>query len=216
MRIALGLDRFPWKIVAMGFVLVCGLTAGAYAEDRNRIGSSRPMDGAEDKWGVSLSIDFEEIRMLSLDIQRYGDAQEDGWISEQKVRAANYEMLKLALDEFEFLGGLRKLVYETERKVDGYARRLRLKGSLRLTGDQKKGLVIDEQIRVNGGFSLMARSLESRNIFQKMLPDEIRWHLGTDLHAKYLMGEIHFGDYVLLEGNIGKDNGIKLLLEFPF
>ncbi len=104
-------------------------------------------------------------------------------------------VFKLALDEFDFLSGVKKVVNVTSGKIDNYKKQFYLTG--RVVFEKKK-------------------KYEPRNFIQKLKLKKIKWNFDIDPDEKEISGRFEFGKNFALTGSFGEVNEFATMVSFDF
>lgn len=133
-------------------------------------------------------------------------------------RADLYTLTKLAVDELEFLAGIRLFWDQTEKRFDRWAQRLKLKGDISIGSGGSTGGVAT----ATEGFALRplaARpsasrpTLSLRSIF---IPHKIKWKMGFDISDQVAFGALEWGHFIALQSDVGSHQEVKLVFQCPF
>jgi hypothetical protein len=134
-------------------------------------------------------------------------------------RADLYTLTRLAVEELEFLAGIRILWDQAEKQFDRVALKLKLKGDISLSAR-------DSTAAQGGGpspslqrYPLVTRSERSKNqlcLRALLLPDKIRWHFGLDPHQQVLFGELKWGRFIALQSDVGSHQDVRMVFHYDF
>jgi hypothetical protein len=133
-------------------------------------------------------------------------------------RADLYTLTKLAVDELEFLAGIRLFWDQTEKRFDRWAQKLKLKGDISIGGGGSTGGVAN----ATEGFALRPLALRSsasrptlslRSIF---IPHKIKWKMGFDISDRVAFGALEWGHFIALQSDVGDHQEVKLVFQCPF
>ncbi len=138
---------------------------------------------------------------------------------ESRSRADLYTLAKLAVDELEFLAGIRIIWDKTEKKFDRLALKLKLKGDISLDSEDRSSGGRNARSDVAAIHTFTTRSAPSqpslslRSIF---IPKKIKWNFGLDPNDHVVFGELKWGSFIALQSDIGSHQEVKLVFQHPF
>lgn len=169
----------------------------------------------------SPSIDLiESPRTSSFEIQ-FNDAEAGltYGFEAHRPRADLYTLAKLAVDELEFLAGVRFFWNQTEKKFDRWALKLKLKGDISLDGSGASSgrAASDSDVAAIHRFAVRPnpswQQLSLRSIF---MPKKIRWNFGFDPNEQVVFGELKWGSFIALQSDIGSHQEVKMVFQYDF
>lgn len=134
-------------------------------------------------------------------------------------RADLYTLVKLAVDELEFLAGLRLIWDQTEKKVNHLALKLKLKGDISLDheGESADGRPGHSDLAAIHAFSSRSNpSREPLSLRAILLPKKVRWHFGYDPNDQAAFGQLKWGSFLAVQSDVGADQEIKLVFQYTF
>lgn len=137
----------------------------------------------------------------------------------QNSRADLYTLVKLAVDELEFLAGLRLIWDKTEKKVNNLALKLKLKGDISLNREGGSSGSNPSQSDLAAIHALSTRNKSSRmplSLRAIFLPKKIRWHFGYDPNNQAAFGELKWGSFIAVQSDVGADQEVKLVFQYTF
>lgn len=137
----------------------------------------------------------------------------------QHSRADLYTLVKLAVDELEFLAGLRLIWDKTEKKVNNLALKLKLKGDISLNREGGSSGSNPSQSDLAAIHALSTRNKSSRmplSLRAIFLPKKIRWHFGYDPNNQAAFGELKWGSFIAVQSDVGADQEVKLVFQYTF
>jgi hypothetical protein len=132
-------------------------------------------------------------------------------------RADLYTLTKLAVDELEFLAGIRVFWDQTEKRFDRWAQRLKLKGDISIGGGSLDGAATTTDgialrpLAVRPSTSRPTLSL--RSIF---IPRKIKWKMGFDISDQVAFGALEWGHFIALQSDVGTHQEVKIVFQYPF
>jgi hypothetical protein len=137
--------------------------------------------------------------------------------NDPQPRADLYTIVKLALEEFEFLAGIRFLWIRTEKRLDKLAIKLKLKGDISLYDendlDGNDRLHLDSAHELTPAPRHLRRHRSPRPNF---IPKRIRWNIGYDLNDGVAFGELKLGPYLSLQTDVGNHQEVKMVFQYSF
>lgn len=117
------------------------------------------------------------------------------FLPEEKPKKVSFgTVFKLALDEFDFLSGVKEVVNVTKGKLDNYRKDLYLTG----------GVVFEK------------KNYKPKNFIQELRLQKVDWSFDIDPNEKEASGRLEFGEYFTLTGNIGDDSEFTATVKFDF
>ncbi|MDJ0784492.1 MAG: hypothetical protein QNJ22_21190 [Desulfosarcinaceae bacterium] len=207
------------KLPALLLVWAIGMTAlgTAHAESHASRNAAWQVDGQSTIQAAAVqSPGFDND--LEPDM-RHGDPTFG--FEETSSRADLYTLAKLAVDELEFLAGIRLLWNQAERQFDRVALKLKLKGDISLdSGDRLRDPppVGTELLRPASSLSPSRhdRLRHQLSLQSLLLPRKIRWHFGLDPTDHVLFGELKWGRFLALQSDLGAHQEVKLVFQYDF
>jgi hypothetical protein len=134
-------------------------------------------------------------------------------------RADLYTLTRLAVEELEFLTGIRILWDQAEKKFDRVALKFKLKGDISLGAGNPPA----------NGYGRPSTSFRERpyrtgpqgshtqlSLRALLLPDKIRWHFGLDPSENVFFGELKWGRFLALQGDVGSHQEVKMVFYYHF
>lgn len=125
-------------------------------------------------------------------------------------------IFKLALEEFNLLSGVRIYWDHTEKNIEQWAIKLKLKGEISVSdphyhndgpspnGTQRSNRIVSpESPRPSGLLSLLA-------------PQKIRWNMGMNPDDLTMFGDIHINPYLSISGKLGDESNVGLYFHYAF
>jgi hypothetical protein len=184
----------------------------------NREPSPSPLLTTDPGGGIQVSLSHSADPMGDLD-PRGPYLADTAAMDTPPPRADLYTLTKLAVDELEFLAGIRFVWDRTERRVDSWARKLKLKGDISIAGSATTSTGGDAQGRrfnrpPPATRSISARpSLSLRSIF---IPRKIRWRMGFDPTDQVAFGALQWGPFISLNSDVGAHQEVWLEFKYTF
>lgn len=169
----------------------------------------------------SPPIDLIESPTTSIFEMQFNDADAGAayGFEAHRSRADLYTLAKLAVDELEFLAGIRFIWNQTEKKFDRWALKLKLKGDISLDGSGASSGRTATDSDVAAIHSLSARSdpswpqLSFRSI---LMPKKIRWNFSFDPNDQVVFGELKWGSFLALQSDVGSHQEVKMVFQYAF
>ncbi len=168
----------------------------------------QPYESSHQKTQFNSSFDDSLIRHDNI-----ASASDD----EDQSSADVYLVLKLAFEEFEFFAGVRHLLHRTEKKLEKWAIKLKIKGEISIS---------DQRRRLTHNSSDLALAHDLRPVSKDripqstwlsfLIPKEVKWNLGLDPGAKTAFGELNLGPYLTLKGVVGGEQEATMLFRYEF
>lgn len=134
-------------------------------------------------------------------------------------RADLYTLTRLAVEELEFLAGIRILWDQAEKKFDRVALKLKLRGDISLGASDSPAPHDASSSPPIRGYPPVARSERTENqlsLRALFLPDKIRWHFGLDPNQHVFFGELKWGRFIALQGDVGSHQEVKMVFHYDF
>jgi hypothetical protein len=134
-------------------------------------------------------------------------------------RADLYTLTKLAVDELEFLAGIRLIWSRTERRFDHLAQKLKLKGDIAIGGSAPSSNGGGGQIDRFTRYPLAARSGSPRSplsLKSVFIPHKIKWRMGFDPTDRVAFGTLQWGHFIALHSDMGAHREVKVVFQVPF
>lgn len=131
-------------------------------------------------------------------------------------RADLLMIFKLAVDEFNFLSGVRIYWELTEQNIEDWAIKLRLKGEIPINTEN---LGSSSQSQKDGRRSVRSASRKSGNhggMMSLVMPNRIRWNLGMDPNDLTVFGELNLNAHLTLSGEVGDISQLGLYFKYAF
>jgi hypothetical protein len=134
-------------------------------------------------------------------------------------RADLYTLTKLAVDELEFLAGIRVFWDQTEKRFDRWAQKLKLKGDISIGGGSGSS---GADAAIVDGFALRsytARPIASRptlSLRSIFIPHKVRWKMGFDISDQVVFGALEWGHFIALQSDVGAHQEVKIIFQCPF
>jgi hypothetical protein len=125
-------------------------------------------------------------------------------------------IFKLALEEFNLLSGVRIYWEYTERNIQQWAIKLRLKGEIAITDpyDGADGLTLQN---VKGSELRGSRQPSVSNGLKSLfLPQTIRWNLGLDPDDGTLFADLHLNPYLSLSSKFSDESQAGVYFRYAF
>lgn len=125
-------------------------------------------------------------------------------------------IFKLALKEFDLLSGVRIYWNYTERNIEQWAVKLKLKGEISISDPHyhDDGLSPQKKNLSNGGLS--KEPLRPSGMLLLLKPQKIRWNLGMNPDDLTMFGDIHINPYLSISGKIGDKSNVGLYFRYTF
>ncbi|MGD9216811.1 MAG: hypothetical protein PVJ84_18510 [Desulfobacteraceae bacterium] len=136
---------------------------------------------------------------------------------DNRVPSANFlALFKLALEEFNLLSGVRIYWEYTERNIEQWAVKLKLKGEIAITDpyDNADGRTLQNAKRSKMRGS-RPRSV-SHGLRSLFLPQTIRWNLGLNPEDGALFADLHLNPYLSLSGRFSDESQAGLYFRYAF
>jgi hypothetical protein len=137
---------------------------------------------------------------------------------EDQHRADLMTIVRLAVEEFKFLSGVRLYWEITEQNLEELAIKLRLKGELPIaqpaSHDRSTGHVQNSralQPRRSSG-----HGSESTGILALFMPKKLRWNLGMDPNDLTVFGELNLNSHLMISGELGDSTQLGLYFKYRF
>lgn len=125
-------------------------------------------------------------------------------------------IFKLALEEFNLLSGARIYWEYTERNIQQWAIKLRLKGEIAITdtNDHADGPSLQNAKPLKLlGHQKPSISSGLRSLFT---PQTIRWNLGLNPDDLAMFADLHLNPYLSLSGKFSDENQVGVYLRYAF
>jgi hypothetical protein len=125
-------------------------------------------------------------------------------------------IFKLALEEFNLLSGVRIYWEYTERNIQQWAIKLRLKGEIAISDpyDGADGLTLQTTKRSElRGYQQPSISNGLKSLF---LPQTIRWNLGLNPDDGTLFADLHLNPYLSLSGKFSDESQAGVYFKYAF
>jgi hypothetical protein len=136
---------------------------------------------------------------------------------DNRVPSANLlALFKLALEEFNLLSGVRIYWEYTERNIEQWAVKLKLKGEIAITdsNDDADGRTQQKTKRSElRGSRPRSVSHGLRSLF---LPQTIRWNLGLNPEDGALFADLHLNPYLCLSGRFSDESQAGIYFRYAF
>lgn len=132
-------------------------------------------------------------------------------------RADTYTVLKLAVEEMPFLGGLKDMVGLAEKKIGGYARKMRLTGKIDFSQETSQNPDFEKENNVQFGIAIQKEEqAKPDSVFKKFMPPELGWNINFVIPDPAVKGVLDLGQHFSVEGKYGKEKELKALFTFSF
>ena len=132
-------------------------------------------------------------------------------------RADTYTVLKLAVEEFPFLGGLNDMVGLAEKKIGRYARKMRLTGKIDFSQKTSPNPEFEKENNVQFGLAIQKEEhAKPDSVFNKFMPPELGWSINFVIPEPAVQGVMDLGQHFSVTGKYGKEKELKALITFSF
>ena len=138
-------------------------------------------------------------------------------------KADPYTVFKLAMDEFQVFDPLKEILEDAKKRLDDYAKKMKLKGKIVFPKNDFSRPKIEKEINLQIGTNIQNIQNNPRNksvgFIHRFMPDEIEWKFALVFDDKYvtgISGEIGLGKYFEVEGKFAKEKDIEVKFGFPF
>lgn len=135
---------------------------------------------------------------------------------DNQPRADLLSVFKLALEEFDILSGVRIYWYHTERNIEQWAVKLKLKGEISISDPHYQNDDPSPRKQSLQSGSLLAKSLRQYGLLSFVKPQKLRWNIGMNPDDLTLLGDIHINPYLSINGEFGKENNVGLYFRYTF
>jgi hypothetical protein len=140
-------------------------------------------------------------------------------LTDNASRADLYTLTRIAVEELEFLAGIRVLWDQAEKKFDRVALKLKLKGDISLSDSDPPAAQTAHTpipLRALSKPTRLVGSSESLSLRTLLLPNKIRWHFGLDPHQQVFFGELKWGRFLALQSDLGSYQEVKMVFRYDF
>ena len=165
----------------------------------------------------NLRTDMQYSKFLNMSLTE--DASELFAENEKDQRRADLmTIVRLAVEEFKFLSGVRLYWELTEQNLEELAIKLRLKGELpiaksashdRSTGQGQNSQTLQPR-RSSGHKSAATGALAL------FMPQKLRWNLGMDPNSLTVFGELNLNAHLTISGELGDSTQLGLYFKYRF
>lgn len=131
-------------------------------------------------------------------------------------RADLLAIFKLALDEFDFLSGVRIYWKYTERNIEKLSIKLKLKGEIFFSDSyyRSSGQPLKDTRRSKRNVSeIPLNSIGMPSLFK---PQIVKWNLGINPDDSTVFGDLHLNSHLRFSGELGDENQIGLYFRWSF
>ena len=140
-------------------------------------------------------------------------------LADKTSRADLFTLARVAVEELEFLAGIRILWDQAEKKFDKVALKLKLKGDISLeAGDPGAAPTGDrpDSPRVQLRSMRLPHAKSQLSLRALLIPDKIRWHFGLDPSENVLFGELKWGRFITLQSDVGRHQEVQMVFRYDF
>lgn len=137
---------------------------------------------------------------------------------EDQRRADLMTIVRLAVEEFKFLSGVRLYWELTEKNLEELAIKLRLKGELPIaqpaSHDRSAGQV--QNSRALRPRRPSGHRPESAGVLSLFMPKKLSWNLGMDPNDLTIFGELNLNSHLMISGELGDSTQLGLYFKYRF
>ena len=216
-------------LMAVVWLAACFATGNAYCDNQKKIFAKKPLPSIDERIRLeiecsdrstgngfcSFQTDMHYSRFLNTPFTAHDTLS--SLESEHEQRRADMLMvMKLAVEQFNFLSGARLYWELTEQNIEKWAIKLRLKGEIPV---YKSGFNPDGHLQTLDRKHVGVRTRRSANhdgLMSLFLPDRIKWNLGMDPNDGTLFGVLSLNSYMTLNGQLGDTNQVGLYFKYAF
>jgi hypothetical protein len=137
--------------------------------------------------------------------------------TENQPKANTYTAVMMLMADYKSLHGIKRIVEETDTKLDYYTKKFKLKGSVALKEEASSSRAKDGNMGLDGRSNIQKDgSIKSRIFNLKFMPSQISWDLGLDFNDEAISGQLNLGNYFAVEGNVGDTTDVFLMFRYNF
>jgi hypothetical protein len=132
-------------------------------------------------------------------------------------RADTYTVLKLAVEELPFLGGLKDMVRMAEKKLGRYAKKMKLTGNIDFSKKTSSDPEVEKENNFQFGIAIQKEEhAKTDYAFKEFMPAELGWSISFDIPDPAVKGVLDLGQHFSVKGKYGEEKELKALFTFPF
>ena len=131
-------------------------------------------------------------------------------------RADLLSIFKLALEEFDLLSGVRIYWDYTERNIEQWAIKLKLKGEISISDPHYHDVNPSIPATSLSNRGLFTEPLRPSNLISLLKPQKIRWNIGMNPDDLTVFGDIHVNPYLSISGEAGDESNVGLYFSYRF
>ena len=170
---------------------------------------------------VSLGFTYEDTndldRMIPSSSLAYQmDPSGSMGLHESQRPSGTSRLFKWALNEYKFLRGVRSWVDDAEEKIEGYGKKMKIRGEVVFFQENSSRLSGGENDTGVGLKAEESNTFKSWLFGHKFIPRTFRWRFTADPGDETFGGRFFIGEYLTLEGNAGLDENSNVYLKFRY
>lgn len=131
-------------------------------------------------------------------------------------RADLLSIFKLALEEFNLLSGMRIYWDYTERNIEQWAIKLKLKGEISISDPHYHDDDPSLQATSLANLRFSKASRRPSGLLSLLKPQKVRWNVGMNPDDLTVFGDIHINSYLSISGEFGNESNAGLYFRYPF
>lgn len=218
----------PYKIalVCLIFSLTNGMVYGDTASTgplneihqsiKSAIGhDSRCADLGSDSSICSIRTELRYKNYLSTPLtshERFASTPSESY----QPRADLLSIFKLALEEFDLLSGVRIYWDYTQKNIEQWAIKLKLKGEISISTPHYHDDAPSLQATSLSNRRLSREPLRPSSLISLLKPQKIRWNIGMNPDDLTVFGDIHVNPYLSISGEVGDESNVGLYFSYRF
>jgi hypothetical protein len=144
--------------------------------------------------------------------ERFTSAAKDS----NQPRADLLSVFKLALEEFDLLSGVRIYWDNTERNIEQWAVKLKLKGEISISDPHHFDDNLSRRIENPNSRNLLQKPHRPFGLLSLLRPQKLKWNMGMNPDDLTLFGDIHINPYLSINGEFGDKSNVGLYFRYKF